>query len=113
MSPFEKVALLATFMSAANCFLLSVIERNVRKRLDEQAMRLAEIENAIGLAPLFPLDVECPICDDLLDDMTDLATGFADAMLQEYEERFEGGKARRRGKRREESEDPEDDPDND
>jgi len=62
MSPFEKVALLATFMSAANCFLLSVIERNVRKRLDEQAMRLAEIENAIGLAPLFPLDVECPIC---------------------------------------------------
>ena len=55
-------AIIVALTNAVICFLLYFVEKQIRRRLDMQADRLAEIEHHIGLAPLFPLDVECPIC---------------------------------------------------
>jgi len=63
MNPLDKIAAIMAAMNAVVGFGLYVVERSTRRRLDEQSLRLAEIEHHVGLTPLFPLDVECPICE--------------------------------------------------
>ena len=62
----DKLAMMTLFMGLMNIvlgFSLYVFQRSSERRLDSHAGRLARIENHVGLTPLFPLDVECPICD--------------------------------------------------
>jgi len=59
----EKLLAISAFANVFLAFTVRGVERATRRRLDIQSLRLAEIEHHVGMAPLFPLDVECPICN--------------------------------------------------
>ena len=63
MTPPEKIITILMCLSFTTIgWALYFLERSFRVRLDAQAFRLAEIEQHIGITPLFPFDVPCPIC---------------------------------------------------
>ena len=63
MTHADKIAILVAFMNTVAWLCVWFVGRLTRRRLDEQSLRMTEIEHHVGISPLFPLDIECPICE--------------------------------------------------
>lgn len=63
MTHADKIAILVALMNTVAWLCVWFFGRLARRRLDEQSLRMTEIEHHVGISPLFPLDIECPICE--------------------------------------------------
>ena len=63
MTHADKIEVFVAFMNVMAWGALFLTARTAGRRLDEQSLRMTEIEHHVGISPLFPLDIECPICE--------------------------------------------------